>query len=78
MTRLFVEIAARSAALVLAVALAACGVLGDREPNVSQPSFYRNLAAGGELDANGAAAMISNYRTNNSRDSGICCGFYYK
>jgi uncharacterized protein YkwD len=44
------------------VVLAACA--GDRDPP-SDPTFYRNLAAGGELDAATAASMISGYRSNN-------------
>lgn len=60
-----VDMGARAAAFALALAVAGCGAFGDRAPTVSQPSFYRDLAAGGELDAAGAAAMISNYRTNN-------------
>jgi uncharacterized protein YkwD len=57
--------AARVAAVALAAALAGCGAFGARPPTISEPSFYRNLAAGGELDPQAAAAMISNYRTNN-------------
>jgi uncharacterized protein YkwD len=63
--RRIVTFGPRAAVLALAGALAACGGFGDREPTVSQPSFYRDLATGAVLDANGAAAMISNYRTNN-------------
>jgi len=49
--------------LALAAALAGCA---DQAPTLSQPSFYQNLAqAGATLDANAAAAMISNYRQNN-------------
>jgi uncharacterized protein YkwD len=44
------------------VVLAACA--GDRDPP-SDPSFYRNLAKGGELDPAAAASMISGYRSNN-------------
>jgi len=65
MNRRIVHFSAYAAALALAAALAACSGFGDREPTVSQPSFYRDIAAGNALDANGAAAMISNYRTNN-------------
>jgi uncharacterized protein YkwD len=56
---------ARTALLALAVlALSACA--SDREPTISQPTFYRSLAqAGAVLDADAAAAMISNYRANN-------------
>jgi uncharacterized protein YkwD len=58
---------ARAAALALAAAsLGACSLFGDREPTVSQPSFYNSLAhAGAALDAQAAQAMISNYRQNN-------------
>jgi uncharacterized protein YkwD len=56
---------ARAAALaVAALALAACAA--DRDPTLSQPSFYQNLTQpGAALDPQGAAAMISNYRANN-------------
>jgi uncharacterized protein YkwD len=56
---------ARAAAPALvALALASCA--SDRDPTLSQPTFYTNLAqAGAALDAQGAAAMISNYRANN-------------
>jgi|SRR5215510_1507103 len=51
------------AALALA-GLAACAA--DQAPTVSQPGFYRNLSEpGAVLDAQAAAAMISNYRHNN-------------
>jgi uncharacterized protein YkwD len=44
--------------------LAACA--GDHDPPPGEPSFYRSMAAAGaELDAATAAAMISGYRTNN-------------
>jgi uncharacterized protein YkwD len=56
----------RAAALAAAASLGACAGFGDREPTISQPSFYRNLAQpGAALDADAAAAMISNYRQNN-------------
>jgi len=53
--------------VVLALALAGlAGCAADQAPTVSQPGFYRSLAeAGAVLDAQGAAAMISNYRQNN-------------
>ena len=56
---------ARAALLALAAAgLAGCA--SDRDPTVSEPTFYRSLAqAGAVLDAQAAAAMISNYRQNN-------------
>jgi uncharacterized protein YkwD len=56
---------ALAAPTLAALALAGCAS-GDREPTISQPSFYRNLAqAGAVLDATDAAAMISKYRANN-------------
>jgi uncharacterized protein YkwD len=55
----------RTALAALALAgLAGCAA--DQAPTVSQPAFYRSLAeAGAVLDAQAAAAMISNYRQNN-------------
>ena len=50
------------AVCVALLLLAGCAM--DRDPP-SDPSFYRSLAAGGELDANAAASMISGYRANN-------------
>src|SRR5215468_8556768 len=57
---------ARRAARLLGLAMLAvlAGCAGDRDPP-SDPSFYRSLAAGGELDAAAAASMISGYRSNN-------------
>jgi uncharacterized protein YkwD len=53
---------ARALALILTVAgLAACA--GNAEVQ-SQPSFYRSLAEGGELDATAASYMISGFRKN--------------
>ena len=55
-------------AVAAAAGLAACAA--DHAPTVSQPAFYDNLAhAGAVLDAQAAAAMISNYRTNNGLGS---------
>jgi len=34
-------------------------------PSAGQPSFYRNLAEGGQLDPAAAQSMISGYRANN-------------
>lgn len=46
--------------------LAASGCAGEAPPPSSgQPSFYRNLAEGGQLDPAAAASMISGYRSNN-------------
>ncbi|WP_170145878.1 CAP domain-containing protein [Rhodoplanes elegans] len=44
--------------------LALAGCAGDREPP-AEPSFYQNLAKGGQLDPAAAASMISGYRRNN-------------
>ena len=53
----------RALAVFLAiVGLAACA--GNAEVQ-SQPSFYRSLAEGGELDATAASYMISGFRKNN-------------
>ena len=62
---------ARTAGWMLRIAaalalLAASGCAGEvRPPSSGQPSFYRNLAEGGELDPAAAASMISGYRSNN-------------
>ena len=54
---------ARAFALILAIAgLAACAGNAEVQP---QPSFYRSLAEGGELDVTGASYMISGFRKNN-------------
>jgi len=47
--------------LVLALTLGACS--GFQVPE--QPSFYRDIAQGGQLDGEAAASMISGYRKNN-------------
>ena len=47
--------------LVLALTLGACS--GFQVPE--QPSFYRDIAQGGQLDTEAAASMISGYRKNN-------------
>jgi len=55
-------------ALRVAAALAAIGLAGcaaDRDPPPADPTFYRSLAKGGELDASAAQSMISGYRGNN-------------
>jgi uncharacterized protein YkwD len=52
-----------AAALAL---LAVSGCAGDAPPPpTGQPSFYRNLAEGGQLDPAAAASMITGYRSNN-------------
>ncbi len=52
-------------ALVAACALGACA-LGDRGPPPGEPSLYRSMAsADAQLDAPGAASMVSGYRRNN-------------
>ena len=55
--------------LRIAAALALLGFSGCAGPDVpppsGQPSFYRNLAEGGELDPAAAQSMISGYRANN-------------
>ena len=55
--------------LRIAAALALLGFSGcasDAPPPPSgEPTFYRNLAKGGELDPASAASMISGYRSNN-------------
>jgi uncharacterized protein YkwD len=59
------KVALAVACALTAGALAACA-LGDREPPPGQPSFYRSMAAAdAQLDAPGAASMISGYRQNN-------------
>jgi len=54
--------------LRIATALALLGFSGcasDAPLPSGQPSFYRNLAQGGELDPAAAQSMISGYRANN-------------
>ena len=55
--------------LRIATALALLGFSGcagtDVAPPSGQPSFYRNLAEGGQLDPAAAQSMISGYRANN-------------
>ena len=54
--------------LRIATALALLGFSGcasDAPPPGGQPSFYRNLAEGGQLDPAAAQSMISGYRANN-------------
>jgi uncharacterized protein YkwD len=54
--------------LRVAAALALLGFSGcasDAPPPASEPSFYKNLAQGGQLDPAAAQSMISGYRANN-------------
>src|SRR5947209_16337165 len=54
--------------LRIAAALALLGLSGctsDAPLPSGQPSFYRNLAQGGQLDPAAAQSMISGYRANN-------------
>lgn len=51
------------AAAFALLGLAACAA--EREPPPADPTFYRNLAQGGQLDPDAAASMISGYRANN-------------
>src|SRR5436853_5395778 len=54
--------------LRIATALALLGFSGcasDAPLPSGQPSFYRNLAEGGQLDPAAAQSMISGYRANN-------------
>ena len=56
---------AHLAGVAALLGLAACA--GVEPP--SDPTFYRNLAQGGELDPKAAASMISGYRSNNGLTS---------
>ncbi|RAI39518.1 CAP domain-containing protein [Rhodoplanes roseus] len=62
-----VSFARRRAVLLFAGvgALVLAGCAGDRDPPPGEPSFYQNLAKGGQLDPAAAASMISGYRRNN-------------
>ena len=54
--------------LRIATALALLGFSGcasEAPPPTAAPSFYRNLAEGGQLDPLAAQSMISGYRANN-------------
>lgn len=54
--------------LRVATALALLGFSGcasDPPPPASEPTFYKNLAQGGQLDPAAAQSMISGYRANN-------------
>ncbi|MBI5111930.1 MAG: CAP domain-containing protein [Rhodovulum sp.] len=55
----------RHLVVLAAAALALAGCAGDRDPGVDEPSFYRNLTKGADLDPAAAASMISGYRRNN-------------
>jgi uncharacterized protein YkwD len=50
-------------ALLALAGLAGCAA--DRDPPAADPTFYRNLAKGGELDPAAAQSMITGYRGNN-------------
>jgi len=57
---------ARGAACLLGVgALILLGACASDVQPPSDPTFYSNLAKGGELDPKAAASMISGYRANN-------------
>lgn len=47
------------------VAMLALGACASEQIPSGQPSFYQNLAQGGQLDPAAAASMISGYRQNN-------------
>jgi len=54
--------------LRMAAALAVLGVSGcatDAPVSTGEPTFYRNLTQGGQLDPAAAQSMISGYRANN-------------
>jgi uncharacterized protein YkwD len=54
--------------LRMAAALALLGVSGcttEAPAPTSEPTFYKNIAQGGQLDAVAAQSMISGYRANN-------------
>jgi Cysteine-rich secretory protein family len=51
--------------LALLVAAGLVGCAGDAPLPTGEPSFYRSLAKGGELDPGAAQSMISGYRGNN-------------
>jgi uncharacterized protein YkwD len=54
--------------LRVAAALALLGFSGctsDAPPPASEPTFYKNLTQGGQLDPAAAQSMISGYRANN-------------
>jgi hypothetical protein len=56
-------IALRAVAALALIGLAGCA--GDVAPPAGEPSMYRSLAKGGELDPGAAASMIAGYRGNN-------------
>ena len=51
-------------AVLAVIGLAGCAV-DQAPPPTGEPSMYRSLAKGGELDPAAAASMIAGYRTNN-------------
>jgi uncharacterized protein YkwD len=53
----------RAAAAVALLGFSGCA--SEAPPPSGQPSFYRNLAEGGQLDPAAAQSMISGYRANN-------------
>ena len=61
---LIAECMLRIAAALALLGLSACAGT-DAPPPSGQPSFYRNLAEGGQLDPAAAQSMISGYRANN-------------
>jgi uncharacterized protein YkwD len=60
---LIAECVLRVAAALALLAFSGCA--GDAPPPTGEPSFYRNLAEGGQLDPAAAQSMISGYRANN-------------
>lgn len=62
MTSLLARSLAQAALLGCVLALAGCAA--EQIPS-GEPSFYRNLAKGGQLDPVAAASMISGFRQNN-------------
>ena len=60
---LIAECVLRMAAALALLGFSSCA--SDAPPPAGQPSFYRNLAQGGQLDPAAAQSMISGYRGNN-------------
>src|SRR5262245_41151073 len=62
-TRIEGSLLRMAAALAL---LGMAGCVGEPPPSMTvEPSFYKNLAQGGQLDPAAAQSMISGYRANN-------------